>query len=270
MATIEDAAKKTDPVPSSGRGPAYPFVPLTKAIERAEQLRDANMARTSASPLAIYKVWGWKGDNGDARQTLAALNHFGLIEYTGRGEAREARLSDLARRIVMDKVPGSQDRADAVRISALTPPIHKKLWDRFASPLPPDVVIETFLMRDCGFNEPAAKNVVGEYRATFEYAGLDKPDNLPPETENNPEISAMNAATEFPAPNPRSPGTPPAATTPLSAFPLATGENDIKVLLDGNRIRVSAYVDMKGLKRLKKILDANAALLETDDEGETE
>lgn len=31
-------------------------------------------------------------------------------------------------------------------------------------------------------------------------------------------------------------------------------ENDIKVLLDGGRLRVSAYVDKKGLRRLKKML----------------
>jgi hypothetical protein len=43
-------------------------------------------------------------------------------------------------------------------------------------------------------------------------------------------------------------------------------KNDIKVLLDGDRLRVSAYVDSKGLKRLQKILLANKALLDLDDD----
>jgi hypothetical protein len=264
MAVAEEITKKSEATRTQGRGPAYPFITLGKAVERAEQIRDANMARIAASPLAIYKVWGWKGDNGDARQSMAALNHFGLIEYIGRGNAREARLSDLARRIVMDKVPGSKDRADAIRIAALEPPIHKKLWDQFGSPLPPDVVLETFLMRDCAFNESGAKNLIGEYRATFEYAGLDKPDNIPPETENIPEPDPMSLETVIQPSSTRTPVA--AASASLSAFPTASGENDIKVLLDGDRLRVSAYVDLKGLKRLKKILDANAALLEASND----
>jgi hypothetical protein len=43
-------------------------------------------------------------------------------------------------------------------------------------------------------------------------------------------------------------------------------ENDIKVMLDGDRLRVPAYVDAKGAKRLLKALKANMALLDDDDE----
>ena len=37
--------------------------------------------------------------------------------------------------------------------------------------------------------------------------------------------------------------------------------------LDGDRLRVSAYVDIKGAKRLLKALNANMELLEDDDEA---
>ena len=46
-------------------------------------------------------------------------------------------------------------------------------------------------------------------------------------------------------------------------------ENDIKVMLDGDRLRVPAYVDIRGAKRLLKALKANMALLEDDDEEAT-
>ncbi len=42
----------------------------------------------------------------------------------------------------------------------------------------------------------------------------------------------------------------------------ATKENEIKVLVDGNHLSVSAVVDRQGLKKLMKILEANSALLE--------
>jgi hypothetical protein len=56
-----------------------------------------------------------------------------------------------------------------------------------------------------------------------------------------------------------------------SASPIAmdaVNENDIKIMIDGDRIRVSAYVDAKGAKRLLKRLQANIALLEDDSDEE--
>ena len=44
-------------------------------------------------------------------------------------------------------------------------------------------------------------------------------------------------------------------------------ENEIKVLLDGKRLRVAAWVDSKGLQRLRRILDANAPLIEDNESG---
>jgi len=47
---------------------------------------------------------------------------------------------------------------------------------------------------------------------------------------------------------------------------LGVRKNDIKVLLDGDHLQVTAWVDRKGLKRLKRILAAHALLLEQDEE----
>jgi hypothetical protein len=163
----------------AGRGPAYPYLSLGKAVERAEAIRDANMTRVSTKPIGFYKVWGYKGDTGPARQTMAALNHFGLLEYAGRGDAREVRLSDLARRIVQDKVPNSPERRKALAEAAVKPTIHGKLFEAYPPPLPPDVVLETFLTRDCDFSETAAKNAITNWRDTLDYIGLVDPANIP-------------------------------------------------------------------------------------------
>jgi hypothetical protein len=257
---------------ASGRGPAYPYVSLEKAVERAYQLQAANMARNSFAPLAVYKVWGWSGDNGNARQTMAALSHFGLMEYVGRGDARTAKLSNLAHRIVFDKVPDSKERAVALREAALTPAIYQKLWNEYKDELPPDVVIETFLVRDCGYNEGAARNVISGYRDTIEFAGLNQPGNLPPETTSDDTAQGITPSANLNSETPQrlqidSVRPQPAASNSIT-MPTATGENDIKILLDGDRLRVSAYVDLKGAKRLVKALKANMALLEEEEEEE--
>lgn len=44
-------------------------------------------------------------------------------------------------------------------------------------------------------------------------------------------------------------------------FPRAN-ENDIKVMLDGNFLRISAVIDSAGAKKLIEALDINMALLE--------
>lgn len=195
-------AQKPEPkvTVNSGRGPAYPFIPLEKAVERAEQMRDANLIRIAASPIAIYKVWGYGGDNGKSRQTMAALNHFGLLEYVGRGDQRQVRLSGLSHRIVLDRVPDSLEKAAALREAALLPAIYAKLWNQYGAALPLDVVIDTFLTRDCGYGIEAAGNVLEGYKETFRFAGLDAPSQQKPDSPtrsdktlepNGPEVGDL-------------------------------------------------------------------------------
>lgn len=251
--------KKDDPTRIvQGRSPAYPYIPLGRAIERIDQIRAAGAARTAMPPETFYKIWELGSQSSGARQTMAALNHFGLVEYIGRGEDRKVKLSDLALRIVLDKQPISPERSAAIKEAATNPPIHKELFGRFGSLLPADVVLETYLTRDRGFNEGAAQTLVGEYKDTLAYAELDKPDNMP---EIEPVIDVEE-------PHVMTPTAQRTVAPVISMGPVLENlaENDIKVMLDGERIRVSAVVDIKGARRLLKALKANMALLEDDDE----
>jgi hypothetical protein len=245
----------------SGRGPAYPYVSLAKAVMRAEQLRDANMTRIAASALAIYKVWGWSGDNGNARQTMAALNQFGLVDYVGRGEDRQVRLSELAHKIVLDKVPGSVERAAALRVAALAPPIHLKLWDTYGASLPPDVVLETFLVRDCKFNQSGAENLIGEYRETFEFAALGHPTHA--------SAIIQKVAMAQPAPAFFEPHHPP----PTTAASEAVAHDNEREWLRGFLSKTTAYrliisgdMGSREIAKLIKLLEAQKAVL--DDDGD--
>lgn len=260
---MSDVEKDESVRAQPGRGPAYPYVSLEKAVLRAEQLRDANMARVTASALAIYKVWGWSGDNGNARQTMAALNHFGLVEYVGRGEERQVRLSSLAHRIVLDKVPGSPERAAALREAALTPAIHQKLWEQFGQSLPPDVVLETFLVRDCKFNDAGARNLIAEYRETFEFSGLSHP-----QENGDPEASI-----EVPARNVEQSPNEEKRPTPPPVLQAVVGELEREWLrgplskLTSYKLIVSGEMGPKEIGKLIKLLEAQKAVLD-DEDGE--
>jgi hypothetical protein len=130
-------------------------------------------------PESFYQVWDLGAQSSGSRQTMAALNHFGLVEYVGRGEERKVKLTPLATYIVFDKQQQSPERDAKIRTAALMPAIHAELWKKYGALLPADVAIETYLTRDRGYNEKAAKSLLGEYKSTLKFAGLDKPDNIP-------------------------------------------------------------------------------------------
>ena len=174
---VADVEKPTAALPkiTQGRSPAYPYIPLGKAIDRLQKIVDAGVGRNAYPPETFYKLWDLGPQSSGARQTLAALNHFGLVDYDGRGEVRKVKLSELALKIAFDKVPDSEERAQALQLAALTPPIHSDLYQRYQHHLPAEVVLITYLTRDRGYNPTAAKSLIDEYQDTLAFAGLDKP-----------------------------------------------------------------------------------------------
>ena len=111
---MAEAEQVVNDRPGAVRGQAYPSHSLSKAMDLVEQLQKANLARTTVSPDVFYKVWGYKGESGTTRPLMASLNHYGLMEYVGRGDNKQVRLSGLTHRIIFDKVPNSKDRAAAL------------------------------------------------------------------------------------------------------------------------------------------------------------
>ena len=260
---------------AAGRGPAYPSISLSDAVHRVNQIKDAGASRTLLPPDTIYKIWGFKGASGASRPIMASVGYYGLFHYEGRGEQRRHRLSDLALRIVLDKLPDSVNRPKALREAALRPPVFSKLHDDLGLPPPADVVIEHHLLM-AGYSESAASQIVTIYKATLEYAGLLQPANIPPDEppgEDEPSASsfvddmlrtgwgsASGDGEMQQAPQPATPRPPPSPFVEMK-------ENELKVALEGDRLKVSAFVDLQGARRLVKRLQANIALLE-DELGE--
>jgi hypothetical protein len=173
--------------PRQGRSPAFPFIPINKAIERAETFRVAEGGRPKHfSPLvSACKAWGIGVKTGPGIQTIAALGHYGLFEFQGSGEQRSARLTDLAFRILLDKQPVSPERDELIRRAALTPRIHAELWKNWPEGLPSNATLETYLVRDRSFSESGARDLIAQYKETIAFAKLGQPANIPPETGVN-------------------------------------------------------------------------------------
>jgi len=168
--------------PRQGRSPAFPFINLKKALERTDAVRVAEGGRPKhfAPVASACKAWGMGVKTGPAIQTIAALNHFGLVEFEGSGEMRAMRPTEHALRILLDKQPESPERDALIKRMALNPPIHKELWDKWGPHLPSDPTLETYLVRDRSFSEGGARDLMAEYKATIAFAKLKETDQLAP------------------------------------------------------------------------------------------
>jgi hypothetical protein len=171
-----------------GRSPSYPAINLEAAIQRARELYEKERQHpTPASTVARH--WGYKSLNGPAAVTLAALKKFGLAEDEGSGDARRARVSDLALDILAH--PDPIQRQAAIKIAALEPPIHQDLWEKYGSNMPSEASLHWELTRDRGFTETGAKEFIREYKATVIFAKLEDRADLPTQEPVAPAASGV-------------------------------------------------------------------------------
>jgi hypothetical protein len=166
------------------RSPPYPNIALSKAIERAKDL----YGKALHHPVGIgvlADAWGYGQKSSGLWATAATLIQFGLLSDEGTGDKRRFQLTDAALRIVKDADPASAKRLEAIRRAALTPKIHKELWDLYGqSPEISDVVLKNHLTLDrseggeAAYSDMAADALISEYKDTISFAGLHKSGTL--------------------------------------------------------------------------------------------
>ena len=192
MSDVEDQ-NETSNAPR-GRSPAYPFLAFSKAMERAAELKEAE--GFYAVPLSsVYTAWGISPKSSTSPQVVAALKHHNLVEYEGSGKTRSVKLTELARKILLDKRPDSKEREALIRQAALAPTIYREILNEYPDGLPSDATIETYLVLNRGFQEKAAQTLIPNLKDTIQFAQLDKMQEIPSDrsaeeesTERDPKI----------------------------------------------------------------------------------
>ena len=162
--------------PKRPRSPSYPGISLPQAIERAKKLYQAE--NRNAAPIdAILQHWAYSPGSGAGMVAVAALKKFGLLADEGSGKQRKARLTNLALKIILDERENSPERDEAIKLAALSPSIHKEVWEKFSG-LPSDATLRHFLRFERGFTNGAADELVKEIHETVSFAKLDQSDTL--------------------------------------------------------------------------------------------
>jgi len=171
---------ETKPKKPRLRSPAYPAIDLESAISRAKQFKE--YAETSAVTIThVLEHWGYKGKSSGGMKIIAALGYYGFIEDSGTGDRRKVKLTERARRIILDH-SDSPVRAQEIKDAALSPAIFMELWEHYDGEVPPEAELRTFLVLEKNFNEKAVNSVIADFKNTIEFAGLSKSDIL-----NDPE-----------------------------------------------------------------------------------
>lgn len=239
------------------RSPSFPYITLTRALERTRSIYDA--ARRHEVRMADIG----SPKSSATLQTVAALIAYGLLDESGSGANRKFRVSDLGFRALEDQRPGAKEAALAE--AALKPRLIGEYAGLWREGRPSDPICVSELRFERGFTEDGAKAFLRVFDDAARFTGGQESDSVDDKDGQDlglpasPEAQPIGAAA-MPEP---APAVAAAAFPPAMA---AVAENDIKVMLDGAHLRVSAFVDLKGAKRLMKALSANMALLEDEDE----
>ncbi|MGA2849373.1 MAG: hypothetical protein ABSE46_10280 [Terracidiphilus sp.] len=178
-------APKIDPLKAKRqRSPAYPFISLKTALERAKEFYDKEK-RNPSNVLVAVTHWDYAQKSSGGIQTIAALKSFGLMRDSGSGDGRSVQLTDEALRILLDQRENSSERDALIKNAALLPPIHSVLWKRWGKEnMPSDGNLRHELLFTYKFNEDAIDNFIRQYKSTISFAKLSTSDALPEEARD--------------------------------------------------------------------------------------
>jgi len=159
------------------RSPAYPFISLPKALERAKVFYEVE--KRHPAPFAVsVSHWDFKPKSSGGFQTVAALKQYGLMQDVGGGKDRKVQLTDPALRILLDQREESPDRNRAIKTAALKPKIHAEIWGKWGADLPSDGTLQTYLTLEKKFNDDSAGELIKIYKDTIRFAKLDESDKI--------------------------------------------------------------------------------------------
>lgn len=259
---------------STGRGPSYPALSLEEAVEKAQRFWAA--AKRGAAPaVAVVKHWGYSETSSSGKTALAALLQYGLLEAEGALETRTVKLTARGLDIVLDE-PSSGRRLAALRDAARAPKLYADIMARWpAHELPVDSMLRYYLIREKNFNEASVDGFIKDFRASLAYAQMDKAATMDALFEQlDADTEAVDAVTaEVQAPNPESrlsQAAPRAVREASTGVSAGTGEREwLRGPLSKQvsyRLVVSGDMGSREIGKLIKLLEAQKAVLEDDDD----
>lgn len=167
---MTDTAGETPTIATSKkneRSPSFPFITLTKGLERTRELFDAARRHEMRLPDAA-KAMNYGAKSSGAVQSLAALIAYGLVEDSGSGDSRKFKVTDLGFKALEDQRPGAREAALAE--AAMNPKMIAEHAEKWKDGRPSDAICISELRIDRGFSEDGAKAFLRVFDDALSYA----------------------------------------------------------------------------------------------------
>jgi hypothetical protein len=183
------------------RSPNFPALTLEEAMKAASTLY-SKVRKTTVDREAAAKELGYSGLTGRSLKVLGAMNQYGLIDNTSKGQCRVTELAETA----LHGFPEAE-KIGAIQRAARSPGLFGAIYDEFGEGIESEHAIRSFLIKR-GFTDSGVESALQSFLATQRYALLKgasesygKAGSTPP--ESSPEIdqgdAIMSAVTHTPA-----------------------------------------------------------------------
>lgn len=151
------------------RSPRAPLVSLKVSVDRASKVYEKE-GKHPASANIVAQHLGYKSsDNGAAKQAIAALGYYGLVERKGG-----AMLAITKSFEEYKFAPSDEIRAQVLRKWLRTPTVFAELLEKFQDRLPSDASLKFELIQK-GFNPATADECRDAFIDSVQYVKLATP-----------------------------------------------------------------------------------------------
>lgn len=234
----------------------YPSMSLPDAIDRAKLIY-AKEHMSAMTPTVAAEAMGYKGISGTSLSAIADLKKYGLLE--GRGD--QVRLSKDAQVVSIDD-PTSSDYVNAINRMALKSEMFSELHKQFLG-VGSERNIAVYLEK-AGFKPSHAAAIARNYKVNL---GLMGGKSL---GQHEPAIEAEDMAGSHRQPvaalvmgRGTLPGTfsVDVPATPSRPEAVGTAAAPFRITQNGTNLHIVADVDLKGLQKLKRLLDGYELML---------
>ncbi len=185
------------------RSKSHPLIDLKESIHLTTALEQRNGTRWVHLDAILPQIRELVSSNDAADAALSTLGQFGLMEERGKKNAgtKEYRLTDIARDIVRDERPDSNERMKNLRLAALSPPVYSTLYTP-EKPIPDIYDMRDYCKRRNGFTETGTETFLQNYPTTIQFAGLSEARILEGEGGDKSADNDGDAAIAPPPPQP--------------------------------------------------------------------
>lgn len=144
------------------RSPAFPCISLPEAIKRAFSIYQIEGTHPADS-ITLVRALGYSGLSGTSTSILSAIKKYDLLV---RVTENDYKLSNQAIDILLNQ-EGNPERSQAIKQSALSPPLFRELYEEFGETLPSENNLRSRLLKR-GFNAKTLDDVIRSIVDTWE------------------------------------------------------------------------------------------------------